>query len=376
MNSQFDNTKGATAVAPMRADIFRQPAVLRKLAARVPEVAAFVSETLPSQFDGRLIAFGSGDGWFAARSLSGMGVTPASGLQVLGDVGPKLGARDCVVAISMSGNVDRTVEAAERAQQSAGRVIALTNSAGGRLAELGLPNMSLQLPDVAAFLCGTSSFVMTQAMLRLLAHLRVGRPEVELSSELIALADAIDVILPRADDVTKEFAQACAGAPGVRILSCGAPGMAMADYGAAKLVELSGTPVWSDDIEEFAHRQFWTMKEGESVLYLPTSAKVAEIASSSADALRDMNVRSLSIAPEAWASDADHAGHWPDSRMVDPFVVQAVYLQCFGYNWALAQGFDPNRRLHLKNDTKRFKTSRLLTRRSLLKLAGDGEKAV
>lgn len=360
----------------MLADIFRQPAVLRQLAARVPEVAAFVSETLPPRFDGRLIAFGSGDGWFAARSLSGKGVTSASGLEVLGDVGPGPEAADCVVAISMSGNVDRTVEAAERAQLSAGRVVALTNSEGGRLAGLGLPNISLRLPDIAPFLCGTASFVMTRAMLGLLAGLRQGRSQARLTAELIALADAIEMILPRADAVTKDFAQRCVEAPGVRILSCGAPGMAVADYGAAKLVELCATPVWSDDVEEFAHRQFWTMQEGESVLYFPTSAKVAEIAAASADALRNMGVRSLSVAPVDWASGADQAVNWPDDDAVDPLMLQAVFVQCFGYNWALAQGFDPNRRLHLKNDTKRFKTSRMLTRRSLLKMAGDGEAAV
>ncbi|WP_371153851.1 SIS domain-containing protein [Jannaschia sp. 2305UL9-9] len=360
----------------MQADILRQPDVLRQLAERLPEVAAFVSETLPPRFDGRLIAFGSGDGWFAARSLTGMGVTPASGLEVLGDVGPAPQATDCVVAISMSGNVDRTVEAAERAQQIAGRVVALTNSSGGRLADLGLPNISLQLPDVAPFLCGTSSFVMTRAMLGLLADLRRGVPQSKLAADLRALADGIEECLPRANRMAEAFAKTAAGAPGLRILSCGGPGMAMADYGAAKIVELSATPVWSDDVEEFAHRQFWTMQEGESVIYLPTGPKVAEIASASADALRNMGVRSLSIAPEAWASQADHVFTWPGDEAVDPFMLQAVVLQCVGYHWARANGFDPNRRLHLKNDTKRFKTSRMLTRRSLLKMAGDGEKAI
>ncbi len=359
----------------MLADIRRQPEVLRALATRVPEVSAFVSEHLPAG-GGRLVAFGSGDGWFAARSLSGAGITPASGLEILGGVGPELGPQDVAVAISMSGNVDRTVEAAEQALQRAGGVVALTNSTGGRLSDLGLPNISLQLPDIAPFLCGTASFLATRSLLGLLSGLRSGQSATHLAARLTSLADVVEAHLPRAEAVAAEVALACAGAPGVRILSCGAPGLAMADYGAAKLVELSGTPVWSDDIEEFAHRQFWTMQEGETAVFLPTSPKVAEIASASARALRAMAVTSLSIAPEAWASEAEHGMHWPGDGEADPWVLQAVSLQCFGYHWSRANGFDPDRRLHLKTDTTRFKTSRMLTRRSLLKMAGDGVKAV
>lgn len=360
----------------MLADIRRQPDVLRGLAARIPEVDAFRRAQLMPGTGGRLIGFGSGDGWFAARSLAAQGITPASGLEVLGGVGPRLTPADCAIAISMSGNVDRTVEAAAVARDHCGQVICLTNSAGGRLAELGLPNISLDLRDVAPFLCGTSSFLATRAMLRLIAGLTRGETPQDLAAGLGATADALDAFLPQTEDLTRTAAEVCKHVPGLRYLSCGAEGMALADYGAAKIVELSGTPVWSDDVEEFAHRQFWTMQHGEVAVMLPTSAAVATIATEAALALQAMSVRTFMIAP----ADLGGAGDWtlrPEAApQADVFALKAAALQLFAYHWAEATGYDPNHRMHLKNDTTRFKTSRRLTRRALLAQSCSAETAV
>ncbi|MBO6755552.1 MAG: hypothetical protein JJ902_04455 [Roseibium sp.] len=376
MNSQPEPDIGAANAAPMLTDIRRQPDVLRGLAARLNDIDAFCREHLVPGPDGRLIAFGSGDGWFAARSLAADGITPASGLEILGDVGPQLTSADRAIAISMSGNVDRTVEAAEVANNACGGAICLTNSEGGRLAELGLPNISLQLTDIAPFLCGTSSFLATRAMLGLFAGLNRGTPPDDLAAGLRATANVLEKALPDADSISLKVAQACAGAPGLRYLSCGPAGLAIADYGAAKIVELSGTPVWSDDIEEFAHRQFWTMSEGEVVVLLPTSPAVAGIAAESAKALRNMGVRSLTVAPQGMDTGGDWTFTWEATPGVDPLSMATAAMQFFGYHWAQATGFDPNLRMHLKNDTKRFKTSRMLTRRSLLAQAGNAKTAV
>ncbi|MCR9087587.1 MAG: hypothetical protein NXH97_12685 [Rhodobacteraceae bacterium] len=375
MNSQPEQPHGVAPAAPMLADIDRQPAVLRGLATRLDEVAGFCSEhRLAPGSGGRIVAFGSGDGWFAARSVAG--VTGASGLEVSGGVGPALTRADRAVAISMSGNVDRTVEAAEVAQATCGVAVSLTNSDGGRLSDLGLPNISLKLPDMAKFLCGTSSFTATRAMLGLIAGLAQGVPPGRLRARLEATADAMDSLLPRAHAVAREAAMVAPAVPGLRYLSCGPAGIAVADYGAAKIVELSGTPVWSDDVEEFAHRQYWTMQRGEMVVMLPTSPAVGEIAAASAEALKAMDVRTLAIAPEGMVAAGDWVLDWPASDAVDPLALAAVATQLFGYHWAAATGFDPDRRMHLKTDTERFKTSRRLTRRSLLALAGDAQTAV
>lgn len=367
-------------MTPMLDDIARQPSLLRGLASRFGEIEAFWRANLADA--SRIIAFGSGDGWFAARSVSARagepGIFAASGLELAGDQGPVLDASDRLIAISMSGNVDRTVEAAMRAQELGAKAVSLTNSEGGRLAELGLENFSLQIDDVAPFLCGTSSFTATRTVLSLFAALADGRPKVTVHEQLIATADALEQVLVDAALVAETVAQQKAmNASGLRYLSCGRRGAAMADYGAAKIVELAGTPVWSDDLEEFAHRQFWTVAQGEVAVMLPTSAVVRSTAMDAADALHAMDIDTLVIGPRSHGFDtAKWHIQWSDDPKVDDATLCAGALQMLAYHWAQASGFDPNRRMHLKNDTTRFKTSRLLTRRSLHAVADNPATAV
>lgn len=365
---------------PMLEDIMRQPLLLRGLASRLSDVQAFWREHLRDA--SRLIAFGSGDGWFAARSVSSRagepGLLAASGLEIAGDQGPLITPADRLIAISMSGNVDRTVEAATRVVEQGAQAVSLTNSAGGRLAELGLANFSLQVDDVAPFLCGTSSFTATRTVLAAFSALADGQSVSAIQDRINTTADALEDLLAEVAPITGDIAARKAkDAQGVRYLSCGRRGSAVADYGAAKIVELSATPVWSDDLEEFAHRQYWTMARGEVAVMLPTSTFVANIAKESADALRAMEVDTVAIGPASLGVDtARWQMTWRDDPNVDDATLASGALQLLAYHWADVAGFDPNRRMHLKNDTTRFKTSRLLTRRSLHALAGDPATAV
>lgn len=352
---------------PMLQDVRRQPHVLAELADRIDEIAAFHAEHLAHDNSARTVAFGSGDGWFAARSATSKSLLTASGLEIAGDVGPELGAGDAGIAISMSGNVDRTVEAAERLLEKGARVTALTNGGGGRLGALGLPCFALGLEDIAPFLCGTSSFLATRTVLEAFGALGRGEDKSRIAGTIRTTAETIETLLPKAEAVTAELAGASADAPAIRFLSCGARGMGIADYGAAKLVELCATPSWTDDVEEFAHRQYWTMQRREVMTMLPTSGVVAKIASESAKALKAMKVQSLWIAPDeftggeeaAWSLTYRDKGCHRES-------VAAVPLQLLAYHISRRTGFDPNKRLHLKQDEVRFTTSRQLTRRSLL----------
>jgi glucosamine 6-phosphate synthetase-like amidotransferase/phosphosugar isomerase protein len=365
---------------PMLDDITRQPSLLRGLASRLGDIEAFWREHLRDA--SRLIAFGSGDGWFAARSVSARagepGLLPASGLEIAGDQGPLIAPSDRLIAISMSGNVDRTVEAAARAIGHGAKAVSLTNSAGGRLAELGLANFSLQIDDVAPFLCGTSSFTATRTVLAAFSALADGQYARAVQEQISVTADALENLLAEVAPIAEEIAtQKAKATPGLRYLSCGRRGSAIADYGAAKIVELSATPVWSDDLEEFAHRQYWTMARGEVAVMLPTSAFVADIAKESAGALRAMEVDTVAIGPvNLGVETARWQMAWRDEPKADDATLASGALQLLAYHWAEAAGFDPNRRMHLKNDTTRFKTSRLLTRRSLHAVAGDPATAV
>ena len=350
-------------VGAMLRDVRRQPAALAELLARAFEFRSFAHEHLVPDAGGTLFATGCGDGWFAARaiaSLVGGGphpYRPPSALPFLVYDAPAVGPADRVLVISMSGNVDRSIEAAQAALERGARVALLTNGEGGRAGALGVARMSLGVDAIAPFLCGTTSYTATVLALALALG---PAGTVESTKRLVA---GLEACLEAAEPAVRGLARRFAGA---RFLSSGV-NLATADYGAAKFVELSRIPVWSDDIEEFAHRQFWSADPGELVVYLSANPAAAAYADASARALRGMGFTTLGI--EIEGSEVPSAAR----RVTLPHVEEAlsplslaIPLQLLGYHLALAAGLDPDVRSHLKEDGKRFDTSRRLTRRSLI----------
>lgn len=348
--------EGAGLAGPMLDDIRRQPDVAASLLARQAEFAAFGRDHLTPDPGGRCFVVGSGDGWFAGRAVAAdVGARAENTLAFLIEVAPTLTLADRVLAVSMSGNVDRTLEAAEATLARRAGMALLTNGDGGRVGALGVPLVSLDIASLAPFLCGTSSYVASLIALGLvLGGTRDRGAGPEALRTTLARSEAAIMALDL-DDVA-----------GVRLLGVGAT-LATADYGAAKLVEVTRTPAWTDDIEEFAHRQFWTASPHELVVLLVATPAVAAYAEGSASALAEMGFRTLAIvAAEAAVPSASAqlvlppvgAGAWPE--------LAAVPLQLLAYRLAVAGGLDPNTRAHLKRDERRFRTSRLLTRRSLV----------
>jgi glucosamine 6-phosphate synthetase-like amidotransferase/phosphosugar isomerase protein len=181
-----------------------------------------------------------------------------------------------------------------------------------------------------------------------------------------ALLPRLDGLIHQADQLAAEVASMVGSqCSGIRFLSTG-PGLATADYAAAKFVEVTTVPSWSDDIEEFAHRQYWTLKRSELVVFLAEDRRSAEIANASAEALAEFGAPTLIVAPEHENTNAGRFRLTTPGDARTTCITQAVVTQLLAYHLALATGTDPNRRDHLKADTVRFAVSRKLTRRSLL----------
>lgn len=349
--------EGAGVAGPMLRDIRRQPQVIRALSARRPEVERFARAHLDPGPGGRLYLTGSGDGWFAARAVAGghAQVRAMSTLPFLVEAAPTLTAADRVLAITMSGGVDRTLEAAEAALARGATVALLTNGDGGRVGALGLPRFELRLDALAPFLSGTASYTASLAA----ATCMLGRGDTldGLDRVLRAALEAAAPVVDRLD---------LAAVTAVRLLAVG-DASATADYGAAKLVEVTRAPVWTDDLEEFAHRQFWTASPDELLVLLAPTAAVAAYADASAQALGAMGFTTLAIEAAGTAVPAASARlALPEASAHAWPIVAALPLQLLAYRLALAGGLDPNTRRHLKSDVLRFRTSRLLTRRSLV----------
>lgn len=351
--------------SPMLRDIRRQGRVLSGLGSRAGEFLQLGAAALAPGPGGRVFACGCGDGLFAAIAASALAAEAGLDWRPIGPLdlivrAPQLRAADRVVAISMSGNVDRTVEAAAAAAKAGVPVLALVNGGGGRLGALCPTMVSLGIPDEASFLCGTSSYTGTVAALLLLAAGAGG--QAGLADGLAGVADAMDAAI-----TASEAAVRPAHVPGgVRLLAAGCES-GTARYGAAKLVELTEVPAWHADLEEFAHSQYWSMPAGSLVAVVATDPVLARYAADTCDALGQLGIQTLAIeAASTPVASAAMRVRLPDVRPAMAPLLSAVPVQWLAYRLATLAGLDPDTRQHLKSDETRFRVSRLLTRRSLV----------
>jgi fructoselysine-6-P-deglycase FrlB-like protein len=354
---------------PMLADLRRQASCLKTLAGRYQEFSKLGFARLGNR--DHIVAFGSGDGWFAARAAAdyarfdlGLSYEAASSLETLGYVGPRHAHRNIAgVAISMSGSADRTNEAAEELRGNGKPVLALTNGDGGALARITGEKISLDVADLAPFLTGTTKY--TASLLGLIMLLEgAARGD---AADSTAYLDALPVMLTQVERFARELAERYVGRPpsGVRILSAG-PNLATAEYGMAKLIKLLPMPVWADEIEEFAHRQFWSCPATDLVIYLATNPAVARCASASAAALGSMGMTTVAIdTPGCPLPGATARFTLPDvPERISPLFA-AVPLQFIGYYLARAFGANPDQSQDV-GDPARFRAAQLLARRGEL----------
>jgi fructoselysine-6-P-deglycase FrlB-like protein len=349
--------------SPMLEDVGRQPAVLRALATRADDFRAAGASL--GRAEGRVVVTSCGDGHFAGEAASSFAARLGLDWHVVGPLdllvrADELRSSDRVIAISMSGNVDRTVEAARLAQARGLPILAIVNGEGGKLGAIARTKISLDLPDIAPFLCGTASYTATLAALTLVVEGLAGEARLDLAAVAAVQAQALATSGALAEIVARQPVS------GVRVLAAGAE-RGTAAYGAAKLVELTRIPAWNGELEEFAHSQYWAMPETDLVVILSTHPRLTEYARESARALSVLGVPTLAIET---AETPVETARWritlpPFDAVLAP-LVSALPMQRLAYEMAKATGFDPDTRAHLKGDETRFRVSRMLTRRSLL----------
>lgn len=353
----------ASAASPSAADIARQPATIEAFAVRAERFHAFGAAALAPGVGGRVWVAGCGDGVFAAAAASGFATRLGLDWRPVGALDLVLGASrltpaDRVVAISMSGNVDRTVEAARAAAARGVPLLALVNGTGGKLGEIAGTKLSLDLDDVAPFLCGTASYTLTLAALVALAAGASGAPLPDYAAVAAAQRAALEA--------GSAAVAAMAPPTGVRLLSAAADAGTV-QYGAAKFVELTRIPAWSGDLEEFAHSQYWAMPAGDLVVVVAGEQGLADYANESCKALAELGVTTFAI--DTAASPVARARHRATLPSLPPDLfplAAALPLQLLAAHMARATGLDPDTRAHLKGDALRFRVSRMLTRRALI----------
>lgn len=185
-----------------------------------------------------------------------------------------------VIGISSSGAVARTVEAVRSARIRGTRTIALTSnpeSPVGQAAERVLQMQSASLPSAPGFFGYMLSMVALQLLAIRMAEVKGRRTQDQayaLRMQLKRSIEAVPRVIGAVDDAVRDLAGAWATYRNVEILGSG-PSYAAATFGAAKLLEAVGTHCWAQDLEEWAHLQYFVAEPDitGTLLISPTGAQ-------------------------------------------------------------------------------------------------------
>ena len=241
-----------------------QMPMIAELVQRLPGVASFGQEPP------HVVLTGCGDSYFS-------GVATRLAFQEYGDVsaraiealefarydveGPANAAqRRVLIAVSYSGEVGRTIEAARAARAQGWHTIAITGRPDGRLAGVVDEVLLLDVPtlDTAP---GTTTYVSLLVALSLTAaELAGARGRDDRRAELLAAVQAMPGLasqtLAMSASSSEALADVLADAALPTFLGAG-PSRATAHFGAAKVFEGIQRPAIVEHLEEWAHLQYF-----------------------------------------------------------------------------------------------------------------------
>jgi len=264
---------------PMIAQIKSLPELVRQV---VPDYSENIASTLTQEFCqsfDHLYLMGCGDSHhvsvatqLAFRVLVGIETEALTAMHFARYTADSLiHPQRCLVAgASVSGEVSRTLEGMLLARKAGAQVLALTASPTSRIARaadvvVDTTQPPFQDPD-GMVIPGVRSYVANQVGLLLLAiyfgELR-GRITIKQAEQfrqhIYNLADAIESTIEMNDSQVKYLTSQWADES--EFIFCGSgPGYAAALFSAAKILEASGDAAFGQDLEEWAHLQYFAKK--------------------------------------------------------------------------------------------------------------------
>lgn len=272
---------------PMREQVLVTPGALLNGFDALELNARLAVETPDIYRTRRIVLTGSGDSYFAAKAAETAYWTDG---QVAAEVRTPLEAgryqsqlfpgreldNSLLVALSNSGGAARVAEAATLWRKAGGKVLAVTKNAAGRLAGLADRTLILPVPELPNA-PGFGPYLYAVLGLQLFA-IRFGEVKMTITmdqaqalrGQLKTLLGSLEATVAALDGPSEGVAATLAGKAVVEFLGAG-PNFAVAEYGAAKLLEASGRHALARDLEEWTHLNYFDRAPGEiaSVIVAP-----------------------------------------------------------------------------------------------------------
>ena len=346
----------------MLAGIHAQPDYLRGGAAAALHAAAV---DLPLSAPSRVYLVGCGDSHYAGLATrfaferwSGVPTEALESLEFSRYAIHNAPSDALVVAVSNSGRVVRTVECARVAGERGISSLGLTYNPASPLADAARMLLAWTYEDVG-FGPGTLSYLASLAGLYALA-VRLGQLTERLDErqavgilEAIAatgndLAATLDATTRRSSEVASTLTS-----DGLVCIIGGGPNYATALFGMAKFIEAAAYPAVGQELEEWAHEQYFCTRPGTTTFVLAPPGASVDRAREQLQAVRDMQAQAIAI---CGADDAETAGladavlpvQLPTDELLSPLVtplplelVALAFAQRLGRTML---GFDDDRR--------------------------------
>jgi glucosamine--fructose-6-phosphate aminotransferase (isomerizing) len=224
-------------------------------------------------------------------------------------------ARTLVIAVSVSGEVARTVEALRLARKAGVITAAVTGAPHSRLAastEHVLQTLVPPLPSTVPT-PGVRSYMASLLMLYS-AAVCIGQVRGFLSAadaaaardELRQMPGAIAATLRANDEATAHLVTAWQDAQGFVFLG-GGPNYGTALFSAAKLLEATGDAALGQDIEEWAHLQYFAREVTTPTFVIDAQGRSYSRACEVASAAKAIGRRVAALVPQGEAAISDQA---------------------------------------------------------------------
>ena len=245
----------------------------------------------------------------AFEQLAGLPCEPMTAMQFSRYAAPFLPQNgSLVLGVSVSGQVSRTAEALALARKTGATAVAVTGNPKGALAQASdvvLQTAVPPLPDELQRMIvpGTRSYIASQLALYLTAiHLGKMRRHLtktnanKLRRELADTANLMEQTIARCDPIARTLAQNWLDAD--RFVFCGAgPNYGTALFSAAKMIEACGDTAVPQDMEEWAHLQYFEKQANTPTFLISAGERDADRTAEIATAAKAIGRRVALIAP-------------------------------------------------------------------------------
>ena len=263
-----------------------------------------------------------------------------------------LSERDCIVAITQSGETTDTITAVKYAKQYGTKVVAITNVVGSSITRLADYTIITQAgPEIGV--AATKTFMVQLTSLALIALALAEMTKFRDSDEILRkrssldkLPELISEVISRNEEKARRIASILYEKPSLLFLGRGIS-ISTAEEGALKLKEISYNHAEAYSAGESKHGPIALVQKDYPVIFIAPSDKTRNRIVGNIMEMKARGATIISVIPK----DDDEIASLSDYIFAIPGMVETEFsvmpyivpLQLFSYYMALRKGYDPDK---------------------------------